>query len=250
MRLRNAIRAGLKTWRIQMRNAHVTALFVLTVASIGAAKDPELSDPKATLTSYVEAVKAGDFETAKKCWVIDGKRKDEAMEVVVGYWTSNRRARVAVIEKFGNDGLRIFGKSDRTDLSDAALDLTLSRIKDSEVEIKDNRATLRIRWKEDDGYPDEAFMFGNRPLPFRKVGKIWHLDATEHGGAAESILQPGTWGPLFRDYAAMMNEIADGLAASKLKTREEVSQLLKERAEAAEKKYKEALEANPPARKD
>lgn len=229
-----------------MRTALLTILTTSIAVATSAAKDPELGDPKATLQSYIEAVKAGDFETAKKCWVIDGKRREEAMEVVVGFWTSNRRARVAVIEKFGDEGLKLFGKFDRGDLSDASLELTLSRVKESKSEVKDDRASLQIQWKDGDGYPNDAFMFDMKPIPFRKVGDKWYLEVDQ---PAESILQPGTWGPLFRDYTAMMNEVADGLKKGMLKTKEDVSKVIEDRGKAAAKRYEDALRDNPPVRR-
>lgn len=210
------------------------------------AKEPDLSSPKAAMLSYVEAVKAGDFGTAKRCWVIDGKDQDGAMEVVVGYWTATRRARVAVAQTLGKAGVEALGKFDRADVSDEALDRTLARIKDSGAEVKGDRASLVVRWEKDDGSKDEVFLFGKEPLPFRKVGTSWRLDATAHaGGDAESVLKPGTWGPLFRDYARMMNEVVDGIGSGKLKTKEDVAGLIDERGKAAAERYKAALGADP-----
>ena len=195
-----------------MLSASMALLHLLFGAPGLKAKEPDLGTPKSALMSYVEAVKAGDYATAKQCWVIDGKDQDGALEVVVGHWTSSRRARLAAVQKFGKAGMAALGEFARSDLSDEALDRTLSRIKDSEASIKDDRATLQIRWKKDDGSPNEAFLFSNDPLQFRKVGEKWRLDATvDAGGSAEAILKPGTWGPLIRDYARMINEVADGL---------------------------------------
>jgi hypothetical protein len=226
--------------------AAVAALLIVLPRS--QAKEPDLSSPKAVLLSYVQAVKAGDYDTAKRCWVIDGKDQDGAMEVVVGLWTATRRARVAVVQKFGPASNEALGKFDRADVSDEALDRTLSRVKNSEADVKDDRATLAVRWEEDDGSKDVVFLFGREPLPFRKVGATWRLDATAHtGGDAESVLKPGTWGPLFRDYTRMMNEVADGVASEKIKSKEEVAGLIDQKGKAAAERYKEALGKNPPS---
>jgi hypothetical protein len=231
-----------------MRNIMPTLVMMLIATQLLSAKDPDRTTPKATLQSYIEAVKAGDYETAKKCWTIEGTDKDAALEVLVGYWTSHRRARLAVIREFGRDGTDVLGKFNRTDLTDEALDLTLNRVKDTEVEIKGIRALLRIQWKADDG--TRAFLFTNDPIPFQKIEDSWRLDATaEAGGNAESVLKQGTWGPLFRDYAAMMNEVADGVESGKLKSKDDVKRLIEERSKAAAIKYKAALEEQLPAKK-
>ena len=230
-----------------MHSVPAASLFAFFIAlSELKAKEPDLSSPKATLLSYVEAVEAGDYATAKHCWVIDGKDQDGAMEVVVGLWTSSRRARLAVIQKFGKVGIEALGKFARPDVSDEALDRTLNRIKDSEAEIKGDKASLQIRWKKDDGFPNDVFLFSKEPLPFRKVGATWLLDATASaGGDAKSVLEPGTWGPLFRDYTKMLNEAADGLGSGKLKTKDDVSGLIEERGKAAAKRYEDALREKP-----
>ena len=230
-----------------MRCVRTAGLFVVLVALPEASgKEPDLSSPKATLLSYVEAVKAGDYETARRCWVIDGKDQDGAMEVVVGLWTATRRAQVAVNRKFGKAGTEALGKLSRTDVSDEALDRTLSRVRDSQAEVKGDRASLQVRWKEDDGYPNDAFLFSKEPFQLRKVGETWRLDASALAGEdAESVLKPGTWGPLIRDYARMLNEVAEGVASDKLKSKDDVSRLVDERVKAAARRYEESRKENP-----
>jgi hypothetical protein len=225
-----------------VRQVSKAVAIVLLAARPLTAKDPDVGSPKTTLQSYVAAVKAGDYEAAKKCWVVDGKDRDGALEGVVGFWTASRRAELAMVERFGREGINVLGKFAREDLSDDALDRTLSRIQDSEAEVKADQASFKIKWKDGDGSRNEAFLFSREPLKFRKVEGKWLLDASaQAGGDAQSILEPGTWGPLFRDYTRMLNEVSDALAAGKLKTKEDVSRLVEEKSKAAAKRYEDAL---------
>lgn len=228
------------------------ALSALSVAflPLPGLKGPDLSSPKATFKSYVEAVRRGDAETAKKCWVIDGKDKDGALEVVVGMWTSGRRARVALTDKFGPKSVKVLGSFDYESLTDEALDRTMKLVETSAVGIEDGKTVLKHPPGKDGEPAGPVFLLADDPIPFRKVDGRWRIDATAYAdGDAETLLKEGTWGPLFRDYAKAMNEVADGVRSGSLKTEEAAAKLFEERIKAAAKRYEEASSRNPLRRK-
>ncbi len=202
-------------------------------------KAARYASPKATFRTFIEAVRENDLEAARKCWVIDDDNKSGALDVVVGLWISLRQVNQVVVKKFGKkEASALLAGWDRDDVSDAALDLTEKRLAGAEVKISGDTATLKIKWKEDDGSPNEAFLFGDSPFPFRKVAGDWKFDANAMAGLKRGAdFFKGTWGPMFRDQMVIMDGVVDGIRKGRLKTVKEVKEFLDRKFAVMEKKY-------------
>jgi hypothetical protein len=207
----------------------------------------EFADPKATYRTYIEAVRKNDVKAAKKCWVIDDDNKSGALDTIVGLWISMRQINQVAERKIGADGLDAILKGwRRDDVSDAALDLTKRRVDDAEVKITDDTAALKIKWKEDD-----AVKFGDGPISFRKVGGNWKIDANKMTGLERGadFFEKGTWGQMFGDQVAIMNEAIDGMEKDKLKSAKELGAFIEGKIEAMKKKDEEERKKESPRRK-
>jgi hypothetical protein len=240
------------------------ALFLLAAAQFIDARAPDNAsaaapgqksrypDPKTTYRNYLQCIRKTDREAAKKCWVIEDDNKSGALDVVVGLWTSMRRLNNLYKEKLGGKGIKAVLKGwHRDDVSDQAIARTLRRLADAEVKISGDAATLKIKWKKDDGYPNDVFCFGDEPIPFRKVKGCWKIDANKMTGLkrAADFFEQGTWGRMFRDQLAIMDEAIAGLEKGKLRSAEELSKLLKARIAAMQKKHEVEREKKSPKTK-
>jgi hypothetical protein len=200
----------------------------------------EYADPKATYRTYIEAVRKNDLKAAKQCWVIDDDNKSGALDTIVGLWISTRQLNQVAEKKFGAKGLDAIPKGwRRDDVTDAALDLTRKRLDDAEVKITGDTAELKIKWKKDD-VRNPAFEYGGS-TSFRKVGGNWKIDANKMTGLKRGAdyFKKGTWGPMFRDQVAIMNEAINGMEKGKLKTAKELGVFIEDKFEVMEKKYEE-----------
>jgi hypothetical protein len=238
---------------------YLLAVLVATEAVATAADPPakapadksaaEYADPKATYRTYIEAVRKNDVKAAKQCWVIDDDNKSGALDTIVGLWISMRQINQVAERKVGAEGLDAILKGwRRDDISDAALDLTKKRVDDAEVKITGDAAVLKIKWKEDDGVPNPAFEFGDGPITFRKVGGNWKIDANKMTGLERGadFFEKGSWGRMFRDQVAIMNEAIDGMEKGRLKSAKELGAFIEGKIEAMKKKYEEERKKESP----
>lgn len=202
----------------------------------------QYADPKLTYQTYIEAVRRNDLKAGTQCWVFDHDDKGAALDVIVGLWVSMRRLNQAAVKKFGDEGRQAIIKGwRREDVTDQALELTKARVKDADVKITGDSAELKIRWKEDDGVHDPAFEFGDGPVAFRRVNGNWKIDGNKMTGLARGTdyFDKGTWGRMFRDQIAIMNEAADGIERGKLTSAAQLKTLIDTRIEALMKRYEE-----------
>jgi hypothetical protein len=197
----------------------------------------EYADPKATYRTFIETVRQFDRKAAKQCWVIDDDNKSGALDIIVGLSISLRQINQVTEKKFGAEGLeKILKGWLRDDLTDAALDLTKTRLVDAEVNIVGDTAVLKIKWREDDGVPNPAFWFGKEPIRFRKVGGNWKIDANKMTGPKYGA---DTWVRVYRDPVAIMNEAIEGMEKGKLKTAKELGEFIDGKVAAMIKKREE-----------
>ena len=221
-----------------------------TVALVEEQKADEpaaFADPKATYRTYIEAVRKNDLKAAKQCWVIDDN-KSGALDSIVGFWISMRQINQVAEKKFGTEELnKILKGWRRDDVTDSALDLTKKRLDEAEVKITGETAELKIKWREADGFPNSTFYYTNEPMPFRKVGGSWKIDANKVAGLERGadFLEKGTWGRMIRDQIVIMNEAIDGMEMGRLKTAKELGALIDNKIEAMKKKYVEEMKDLP-----
>src|SRR5947207_9842099 len=130
----------------------------------------------------------------------------------------------------------------RADTTDNALDLTLSRLNDTEAKIDEDHATLKIRWRESDGVDGDAFYFGDEAITFRKIGNDWKLDWHKGTGLKDptDFFEEGTWGPKFRDSRILIEQVASEIESGKLRSVDEANDAF--RAKLADLKAKYAAE--------
>jgi hypothetical protein len=229
-------------------------LAVLVTAADPPAKLPadkpaaEYADPKATYRTYIEAIRKNDIKAAKQCWVIDDD-KSGALDTMVGLWISMRQINQVAERKFGSEGLDAILKGwRRNDVADPALNLTKKRLDEAEVKITGNTAALKIKWRADDSVPNPTFEFREGPISFRKVGGNWKIDANKMTGLERGadFFEKGTWGRMFRDQVAIMNEAIDGMEKGKLKTAKELEMFIEGKIAAMTKKYEEERKKEAP----
>ena len=170
------------------------------------------SAPLEVWRTYMNAVKKNDRVAARQCWCISGNDSGGALDVIAGMWVAYHRLNAALV-KLGKDGEEFV----RDDCTDEAIDRTLARLKDSQVKIASDTATLTIRWAKNDGYPHPAFWYGE-PVLFRKVAAGWRIDALAMCGLSKPEEFFPNGGGAFRDGMAMTDEIASGLESGKLKS--------------------------------
>jgi hypothetical protein len=196
-------------------------------------------DPKSTFRTYIEAVRNNDVQAAKKCFVIDDNNRSGALDVIAGFWVSTRRLNQLAEKKFGKDGIRAIKGWRSDDVTDQALDRTRKLLNNATVKINGNRTDLKINWEEGDGRGEPAFAVGDKRIPFQSVGKEWKMDANKMSGIkrGKDFFKPGTWGPMFRDQVAIMEEAISGMEKGKLTTAKELSQFIEEKIEAMKEKH-------------
>jgi hypothetical protein len=200
----------------------------------------DYADPKATFRTYIEATRNNDVEAAKQCWVIDDDNIG-ALDTMVGLCISVRHLKQVTERKFGPKGLAAIPENWRgDDFSDAAMDLTAKRLSDTEVNITGDTAQLKIKWNKDDGYPNPAFFFGTT-IYFRKGGGKWKIDANRMIGLEHGVdfFDESTWGHIFRDQVAIINDAAQKVNNGKLKTTKELATFIDESIKLMTKKYEE-----------
>lgn len=220
-------------------------LAATTVSSV-VPKDDKASaayaEPQATYRTYIEAIRKFDVEAAKACWVIDDDNKCGALDTMVGLWIYMRKINQVAEKNFGVKDLDASLKGyRRDDVSDAALDRTKKRLDDVEVKVSGDTATLIIKWKEDDGYPNPTFCYSKDPKYFRKVNGHWKFDANKETGLVRGadFFRKGTWGPMFRDQVVIIKEAIDGIENKKLTSSKEMGGFIDRKIEALRKKYTE-----------
>lgn len=197
----------------------------------------EYADPKTTYGTFLEAVRKNDIKAGKRCWVIDDDNKSGALDTIVGLWISMRRINQVAEKKFGAEGLDALNGWRRNDITDAALDLTKKRLGNAKADIIGDTAKLEIRWEEGDS---GAFNYGSA-IRFRKVGGNWKIDANKMTGLRRGVdlFEPASWGRLFRDQVAIMNQAIDGMEKGTLKTTKELTAFIEGKIDAVRKKYEE-----------
>ncbi|MBM4088715.1 MAG: TIGR03435 family protein [Planctomycetes bacterium] len=190
-----------------------------------ATSETALSDatPRDVYRSWLLAVKGNDLAAAKSCWWMSGNDTCGALDAIVGIWVAHHRFNVAM-DKIGKERKQV-GNYLRDDCTDAAIDRTLERLKQAEMTITGDIATLKIPWAEDDGLVDNqpVFFYVDEPIPFRKTPAGWKIDANDLCGiTTPEEFMSSTWGVAFRDHAAMLNDVAAGLESGKLETAADV----------------------------
>jgi hypothetical protein len=213
-----------------------------------AKKVAEYADPKSTFRTYIDAVRKNNAPAAKECWVLDDDDKSGVLDVLVGKHIALRRLNQAAVKKFGKEWRRAISKDLRLDevtdqVTDQALDLTKKRLGKATVRIKGNKAELRIKREKDDGNSEPAFEdSGGEPIPFRKVGKNWKIDANKLMGIkrGSEFFKEGSMPPVgvvFSGWFVIANEAVNGMQKGKLKTAKEVNQFMKRRWKAWFEEY-------------
>lgn len=203
----------------------------------------EHADPKTTYRTYIEAVWSNNVEAAKACWTIDDDNKSGALDTILGIWISERHFKQVAAKKFGAERIDIIFKG-RNDLSDAALELTKKRLDGAEIRIVGDDATLKIMWKDDDGYPNPAFEFSGGPTNFRNVKGNWKIDANKMTGLkrGSDFFAKESWGPMIRCQVVVLNEAIDAMENGKVKSVTELEDFIKEKFETSQKRYEEEIE--------
>jgi hypothetical protein len=107
--------------------------------------------------------------------------------------------------------------------TDEAIDRTLQRISDSEVEIQGDIAKLRIRWRADGGgWMFPAFLYcGSRPIAtFRRVNDMWKIDAHYEIGFYHpaDFFEPDSWFYFYPGEVALEKELIAEIEGNKLQT--------------------------------
>ena len=185
-------------------------------------------DPKATYQTYLDAVMRNDLEAAKACWTISDGNKSGALDAIVGIWITTRKFSKMIHSNFKE----LEEEMVRNDCLDAAMNLTMKRVKDSSFEVTGDTAKLTIKWQKEDGYPNEAFCFSPDPIPFRKTGSMWKIDANS---CAEFPADPsalmsaeGGLGDAMRKSLSVMDSVVRDFQAGKIKTAEQVRKAMRE----------------------
>ena len=203
------------------------------------AAEPDLSDPLATVRSYVAATKANDLDAAKKCWTIDDGNTSGAVDVVAGMWVASRRLVAATEAKLGPDAVGLLGRWNRANCSDRAIHTTLERLDNTNMRERDDTARLTIHWQPGDGDTTPAFLCVRAPLVLRKVGLDWKLDANAFTGAdrAADLFGPDKVWSVWRDEMAVMTELTAALESGKIKDAAAFEKEMKARVDELKAKY-------------
>src|SRR5438876_6873517 len=125
---------------------------VLALSQPIAAETPSgsFATPKATLATFLRAIKANDAAAAKKCWVVSDGNKSGVLDVLVGDWLAARRFQQSLRSKFGSKGGELLEEYlSATELTDEAIDETLQGLNSADSADNGNTAKVRLRWRED-----------------------------------------------------------------------------------------------------
>jgi hypothetical protein len=200
---------------------------------VPALKAEDLTGPKRVYHTYIEAVRKGDSEAARRCWVVKDDIRSGALEVLVDFWIAPRQLYRVAFKKFGEAGVQAIPKGwGRDDLTDRSFRLARRRLADAKVEVRGDVAILRIGWMRRES---EAFGYGESTVRFRKVAGKWKMDAKIDA----SDLAPGTWGSLFREQTIIMKEAIDGMKRGRLKTPNQLKAFLDEKLKAMVEQYEQ-----------
>lgn len=203
----------------------------------------EYTDPIKTFRTFLEATKLNDRNAAIACWYIVGGNESGALDGVVGIWVAFHRLNDAV-RKLEDDGSQFI----RDDCTDEALGRTLARLANSSFKIDGDTAVLTIKWAEDDGYPNDAFFYGE-PIHFRRIGAAWKIDANAMCGGGIDTSTPGSWVLAFKRQEMMLDNIATEIEAEKLKTADQVAKAIEARLSQLVKDYCEQKHGQKAANK-
>jgi hypothetical protein len=240
------------TKRIYLKYSIVIAT-ILTAFGGGIAVGSEQNDwgsPIAVYRSYVEAVEKEDFEAAKGFWNIDDD-KAVILDTTIGVWISSRRLNKGVSRRFGMEALEEF-EFYRDDVTDQALGRTKKRLVESTVVINGNHAELKIKWQEDDGYPNTAFEFSGDDgvVPFIRVNGKWKIDTNAFAGLdkAVALFEAGSISLMMRDSVAVTNEAVRAMEDGQFTNVKELEQFMTRRlvALAAERKNQQKAQQAAP----
>lgn len=215
------------------------SLFALLLAVPALAGEPDLSDPLATVRSYVAATKANDLDAARKCWTIDDGNASGALDVVAGMWVASRKLVVATEARLGPDAVKLLGRWNRANCSDRAIHTTLERLDNTNMRERDDTARLTIGWQPGDGDTTPAFLCVRAPLLLRKVGLDWKLDANAFTGAerAADLFGPDKVWSVWRDEMAVMAELTAALESGQIKDATAFEKAMKARVDELKAKY-------------
>ena len=198
-----------------------------------AASAPKYSDPKVTFSTYLDAVMREDLDAAKACWTISDGNKSGALDLIVGMDVTTRRFSKMIHSNFKD----LEEEMVRKDHLDEAIRLTMNRAKNSGFEVVGNTAKLTIKWQEDDGYPNEAFFFTlDEPIPFRKTGDGWKIDANNFcdlpADPSAVMKGEGLLGNAMSKHLRVMDAVVRDFQAEKIRTSEQVRKAMRQQQDA------------------
>jgi hypothetical protein len=205
-------------------------------------KANKYADPKSTYRTYVEAVRKNDIKAAKACWVIDDGNKSGALDTIVGLWISMRRINQVAEKRFGAQDLdRVLTGWRRDDITDQALEFTRKQLEKASIKYEGNHAQLTIPWKDADGGSHAAFEYGKESIEFTRVDRAWKLDANKMTGLKHGadFFEKGTWGPLFRDQVAIMNQAIEAMEKGRLKSAKQLGAFIDRKIQVVRKKHEQ-----------
>lgn len=189
--------------------------------------------PQETFRSYLNAILCGNFEGAKKCWVISDGNRSGALDVISGLWVTYHRFNKVISDRFNSKASEFI----REDCTESAIRRTLSRLNESDYNVKDGKAVLILAWKKDDGYPDPAFFYKSK-IPFLKTKSGWKLDADEMTGEKpENFFKPGGWGKAMLSEIKVLNILADEVENGKIQNFNEFLESLHSRNAVAQEQW-------------
>jgi hypothetical protein len=150
---------------------------------------PAYGTPEKTFAAFARAVKSKDLAGAKDCWSISDDNRSGVLDLLVGEWVEARRLDELARSKFAAELASETEEPSATaravlldeSCTDAAIDRTLERLRQADVEIRGDTAQLRIRWRREDTGENPPPFFYRCYLPydarFRQVKGAWKLDA-------------------------------------------------------------------------
>jgi hypothetical protein len=204
--------------------------FVVTANHSQQQTAPDFSSPKKTFEVFLKAVKADDLNTAKQCWFISDDNRSGVLDLVVGDLIADHRLTEIIKRKFKDRSSNALRETElfEPDYTTEAINRTLDRLKEADVERCGETAKMRIRWHADDGQPGQEVFFGPgiRPMRFRSVNGAWKLDANWAIGFRHpaDYLEPEMW--FYHDprQVALKTRFIAEIENGKLRTVEQIGQ--------------------------
>jgi hypothetical protein len=195
--------------------------------------------PQKTLQTYLRAVKANDAAAAKQCWVISDKNKSDVLDILVGDVITAHRLNEVVRSKFPAQGRELLGKDQvtRDSCTDEAIDRTLERLKDAEVEVRGDTAKLWVRWQDNDGREEQPVFRYSGSIPiarFRLVNGAWKIDANKEIGFQRpaDFFEPAGWFYFYPGWVAIEKQILADVENGKVQTAEQTAKAHETRRQA------------------